>query len=201
MQKNFKGDVHAVARHVVSNCIAWKNKNSGVYANHQIAGFDEAGKGYGGIDFEYNTSAKNGMFNYNLASRRQLADVDRTLTDPVTGRSLIDFDGENYRLTNNVSYGDAAHETGYFNPRDTKANDSSGNTFLESEHALTKDDFESVDASELFSSRAEGGLLPDVRCFMLKAESYWADKNVGYRYERYIAQMESAKKTRGCFAE
>lgn len=166
-------------------CRAWWNSDDG---------FDESGTGYGGLEFAYNTSAENGAgfrnepkqdeydtttvsrSNYNLPSRRQLAEVDRKLTDPVTGRSLIDYDGENYTLTANVSYAGGAYETGYFNPSDGTKKRLSANTFQDAAHPLTAADFVSTDAQELFAPRTQDGSLPDIRYLQFAPASWWGKR-------------------------
>ncbi|HSI33986.1 MAG TPA: right-handed parallel beta-helix repeat-containing protein [Tepidisphaeraceae bacterium] len=68
-----------IPRHIVRNCVAVANKNSGFYANHHP----------GGIDWIHNSAYRNGA-NFNMLNR---------LADNVT-----DVDGYGHKLINNLAY-------------------------------------------------------------------------------------------------
>ncbi|GLR19603.1 right-handed parallel beta-helix repeat-containing protein [Portibacter lacus] len=126
-----------VPRNTVRFCIAVRNKASGFYSNHHLAGNDW-----------YNNSAYLNNSNFNMVNRESPESDD------------IWVDGYDHVLKNNLSYkpyGFGSH-TAYI---DTTQNTSEYNSFS-LPITLTDDDFISLDHSLLTSPRNSDGSLPAI---------------------------------------
>ena len=126
-----------VPRNTVRFCIAVRNKASGFYSNHHLAGNDW-----------YNNSAYFNRFNFNMVNRES-PQVDN-----------IWVDGYDHVLKNNLSYkpfGLGKH-TEYI---DTAQNIVENNSF-DLPITLTDDDFISLDQALLSAPRKPDGSLPDI---------------------------------------
>src|SRR5450759_4832514 len=120
-----------IPRHTIRFCLAVRNKANGFYSNHHI----------GGSDWFNNRAYRNGT-NFNMLNR---------LKDNVT-----DVPGYGHNLRNNISYKGSREIQNI----DTAACTLSNNYFDES-HALTDDDFISLDEALLIAPRKPDGSLPD----------------------------------------
>lgn len=134
-----------VPRHVVSFCVAVRNKNSGFYANHHV----------GGCDWINDTACGNGG-NFNLLSR---------LADNVT-----DVPGYGHFLRNNLSFRSRRHVTNL----DEAESDAAHNTF-DGQFDVSDADFQSLDESQLTRPRTADGALPEMTFLHLSAESDLVD--------------------------
>lgn len=119
-----------IPRHVIRNCLAVGNKNSGFYANHHP----------GGCDWFNNTAYRNGS-NFNFLGR---------LLDNVT-----DVPGSGHRIRNNLSY----RSRGLVNSFKPENNEADHNTFAP-EMKLSDRDFVSLDEKQLQLPRQADGSLP-----------------------------------------
>lgn len=119
-----------IPRHAVIDCLAVKNKASGIYANHHP----------GGVDFIGNTSFRNGA-NYNMLCR---------LADNVT-----DVPGYGHILRNNLGHRGNSEVINV----NLAACDSASN-YYELLVTVSDADFESLDEALLTAPRQPGGELP-----------------------------------------
>jgi Right handed beta helix region len=127
------GDLpNPIPRHVVRQCLAVGNKNSGFYANHHP----------GGGDWLNNTAYRNGI-NFNMLCR--LAD------------NITDVDGYGHKLINNLSYDSRAE----VRRLDTLKCQLASNSFTVG-LKLSSGDFVSLDESELYHPRQPDGGLPAI---------------------------------------
>lgn len=124
--------------HTISFSIAARNKASGFYANHHLAGNNW-----------YNNSAYQNLSNFNMLNRPSREDTEN-----------INVDGYDHVLINNLSY-----QRG-FAFRHVSNVDTERSTFETNSWQLTgslsDSDFESLDIDLLTSPRKENGSLPDV---------------------------------------
>lgn len=144
-----------IPRHVVKNCLAYRNKNKGFYANHHL----------GGISWYNNTSYQNPS-NFCMLNRKSLAEA-------------VDVPGYGHILHNNLSHSPRSagkhiidinmSECEYIN-----------NSFLPLELTVTDDDFISLDASQLNLPRKADGSLPDINFLRLKVSSKLYNAGIGY---------------------
>ena len=142
-------------RNVVKNCIAWKNKQNGIYANHHLGGNDW-----------YNNSAYANRRNYNMVNRKS------------TGEA-VDVDGYGHVLKNNLSYGGTTAD--YVNISETLCT-LENNTFLPT-ITLAVSDFESLDGTQLKADRKPDGSLPEITFLKLKPSSKAYGQNIGYQFD------------------
>lgn len=132
-----------IPRHAVIGSVAVRNKASGFYANHHIAG----------LDF-FNNSALRNRFNFNLQGR-----------DPADNKTLTS--GRGHRLKNNLGLEAREAEVMWFDPAACEATHNAFTIPL----TLSADDFASLDESLLTHPRQPNGDLPDVPFLRLTATS------------------------------
>ncbi len=149
---------HPIPRHVVRFCVAVKNKAHGFYGNHHI----------GGSDWFHNTAYRNGV-NFNLLSR--LAD------------NQTDVPGYGHRLHNNLSFASSTLVTQLDRARSKVASNAFGSGTLGSgtlgsDIQVTADDFQSLEAEQLFASRQADGALPKMTFLYLADDSPLVDAGV-----------------------
>ena len=142
-------------RNVIKNCIAWKNKQNGIYANHHLGGNDW-----------YNNSAYANKRNYNMVNRKSESEA-------------VDVDGYEHVLKNNLSYGGTT--ANYVNISETLCT-LENNTFLPT-MTLSASDFESLDGTQLKRDRQADGSLPEITFLRLKSTSKAYAQNIGYQFD------------------
>jgi hypothetical protein len=142
-----------IPSHTVRFCMAYRNKSSGLYANHHV----QTGGSW------YNNTAYRNATNYNMLSQR----ITKSAT---TGAdTTLDCSGFNHVLHNNLSFKTS---------RDTLNLGTSVNTYnsFSKGMSVTVDaaDFASVDESLLIAPRQADGSLPNVNFLKaaLKAPSH-----------------------------
>lgn len=142
-------------RNIIKNCIAWKNKQNGIYANHHLGGNDW-----------YNNSAYANKRNFNMVNRKSVEEA-------------VDVDGYDHVLKNNLSYGGTT--ANYVNISETLCT-LENNTFLPA-ISLTASDFESLDGTQLKADRQSDGSLPEITFLKLKPTSKAYPQSVGYQFD------------------
>lgn len=142
-------------RNIIKNCIAWKNKQNGIYANHHLGG-----------NTWINNSAYQNKRNYNMVNRKSEAEA-------------VDVDGYDHVLKNNLSYG--ATTSSYVNISQSLCT-LENNTFLPN-LSLSAADFESLDGTQLKRSRKADGSLPDITFLRLKPTSKAYELGIGYQFD------------------
>ncbi len=145
-----------IPMHTIRFCVAVGNRANGFYSNHHPGG-----------DYWYNnTSYRNGT-NFNMLNR------NAAFTE--------DLEGYGHVLKNNLSFAARTYDTQYI---DTTANDVSYNSFT-LPVKVTKDDFVSLDESQLTRPRKADGSLPDITFMKLKKGSDLIDKgtDIGFPYK------------------
>ncbi len=163
-------------RHTVRNCIAWKNKASGFYANHSS----------GGNTWYNNTSFQNGTQFNMLASTWAQPGGKGARTDGVTLTG-----DKRHIMRNNIGYPEKnSYITGY--GVDTKSNawdlgiTPSAKDFLSiTDPSLTTTGRALEEVSPMFGPRKADGSLPDVDFLKLASGSALIDKgeNVGLSFK------------------
>jgi len=129
--------------HYIHDCLAYKNKANGMYANHHLAG----------NKWENNVSALNRRDNYNMVNRRS-KDADGN----------VDVPGYGHVLRNNVSFRPGEL---HISNVDEKTSEMEGNSF-QTVGTLTEADFEATAQKLLTTPRDADGYLPDMKLFKLK---------------------------------
>ena len=144
-------------RNVVTNCLAWSNKQAGFYANHHL----------GGLDFSNNTSYRNKR-NFNMVNRKSIEEA-------------VDVDGYEHHLRNNLSYKPTLADANCVNINMDLCI-LENNTFLPSV-SVSDSDFESLDASQLLRPRKADGSLPEITFLKLRETSPLKAMGVGYKFD------------------
>ena len=147
-----------IPRNTIKNCIAWKNKQNGIYANHHLGGNNW-----------YNNSAYQNNRNYNMVNRESIG----------TKADAKDVDGYDHVLKNNLSYGARTASYAYISQTLCTLEN---NTFLPTV-TLTNSDFESLDGTQLKAPRQADGSLPEITFLKLKPTSKAYTMNVGYQFD------------------
>lgn len=155
-----------IPSNLVVNCLAYRNKANGFYANHHV----EVG------NFWYHNSAYRNSTNFNMLSQR-------ITKSTITGNdTTISGQGIRHVLHNNVSLR-------FGNQRDTLnmgTSEMSYNSFTPgSGIVVTPDDFISLDEAQLMAPRKPDGSLPDITFMHLKSGSQLIDKGkkLGFPFE------------------
>lgn len=144
-------------RNVVTNCLAWSNKQAGFYANHHL----------GGLDFSNNTSYRNKR-NFNMVNRKSIEEA-------------VDVDGYEHHLRNNLSYKPTLADANCVNINMDLCI-LENNTFLPSV-SVSDSDFESLDSSQLLRPRKADGSLPEITFLKLRETSPLKAMGVGYKFD------------------
>lgn len=144
-----------IPMHTVKNCIAFRNKASGFYANHHL----------GGLRF-YNNSSYMNRWNYNMVNRKSKEEP-------------VNVPGYGHILKNNLSFMPRQEDIANIN---LQACIVENNSFL-LPIPLKKDDFKSLDATELMKPRKADGSLPDIQFLVPVARSKAAQQKLGYTFE------------------
>ncbi len=137
-----------VPRHITRNCLAVRNKMAGFYANHHP----------GGLDL-FNNSAFRNRTNYNLLGRN----LENTMKVP----------GFGHRLKNNLSHKGNTEISNI----DTALSEVAANSF-NLQLQFDDRDFESLDMTELVTTRQPNGDLPKIRFLQLKEGNPAIDQGV-----------------------
>lgn len=154
-------------RHIVRNCVAWKNRSSGFYANHSS----------GGNTWYNNTSFQNGTQYNMLASTWSEPNGRGTRTDGVTLTG-----DKRHIMRNNIAYPEKnSYIDGYgvdaeFNSWDLGITPSSDDFRTITDPSLTVTGQALDDISPMFGPRKEDGSLPDVDFLQLASGSAMIDK-------------------------
>lgn len=146
----------SIPTHIVKNCIAYRNKAGGFYANHHL----------GGLEFYNNTSYYN-RNNYNMVCRKSKEEP-------------VDVDGYGHTLENNVSF---EPREAHLANIDQSACTLSNNSFAPTEITLTESDFESIDPEELMAARQSDGSLPEIGFLVPTSQSQLTANKMGYTFE------------------
>lgn len=154
-------------RNVVTNCIAWSNKQNGFYANHHL----------GGLDFK-NCSSYQNKRNFNMVNRKSIDEA-------------VDVPGYAHHLSDNLSYRPELSDADCVNIN-TSLCTLENNTFLPSV-AVGEADFESLDASQLLRPRKADGSLPNLTFMRLRADSPLYGRGVGYLFGESTSGMVSVE--------
>ncbi|MBN1129185.1 MAG: right-handed parallel beta-helix repeat-containing protein [Chitinispirillaceae bacterium] len=156
-------------RHVVRNCVAWKNRASGFYANHSS----------GGNTWYNNTSFQNGTQYNMLASTWSEPNGKGTRTDGV----ILTGD-KRHIMRNNIGYPNKnSYIDGYGvdtknNTWDLNITSSAGDFRSITDPSLTMTGKPLEEVSPMFGPRKADGSLPDVDFLKLAAGSKMIDKGV-----------------------
>ena len=129
-----------VPRNIIRNCIAWANKNKGIYANHHL----------GGNTWENNMAMGN-SHNFHMVNQKSFSEN-------------VDVPGYGHTLTGNISY---KGRSGDVVMLDMERSLLSGNRF-EVGTSLCDTDFVSLDGRELLRPRKSDGSLPDIDFMKLR---------------------------------
>mgnify|MGYP000090299024 FL=1 len=146
-----------IPHHVVKNCLAYKNKNKGFYANHHL----------GGISWFNNTGYQNPS-NFCMLNRKSAGEI-------------VDVDGYDHIIRNNLSYKPRAagkHIVDVNREECTIIN----NSFLPVDMTVGEDDFVSLDPAQLTLPRKADGSLPDIDFLKLKRNSKLYDAGTGFQF-------------------
>ena len=146
-----------IPHHVVKNCLAYKNKNKGFYANHHL----------GGISWFNNTGYQNPS-NFCMLNRKSAGEI-------------VDVDGYDHIIRNNLSYKPRAagkHIVDVNREECTIIN----NSFLPVDMTVGEDDFVSLDPAQLTLPRKADGSLPDIDFLKLKRNSKLYDAGIGFQF-------------------
>lgn len=149
--------------HYIHNCVAYRNKANGIYANHHL----------GGCRWENNSSWDN-RSNYNMVNRKSDSEA-------------VDVPGYGHTLTGNVSYTFTdTKRGGHLVNCDMSLSHLSNNSFAPSDSAVTVTDamFVSVDPSDLFLPRDADGNLPKMNFLRAKSGTPIALKHQGWAWEK-----------------
>jgi hypothetical protein len=156
-------------RHTVRNCVAWKNKASGFYANHSS----------GGNDWYNNTSYRNGMQYNMLASTWSEPNGKGTRTDGVTLTG-----NKRHIMRNNIGYPDKnSYIDGYgvdaeFNTWDLGISPEEGDFKSVSDPSMTVTGRRLEPEGGAFGQRKEDGSLPDIDFLKLATGSRMIDRGI-----------------------
>ncbi|WP_114783800.1 right-handed parallel beta-helix repeat-containing protein [Botryobacter ruber] len=142
-----------VPRNTTQFCLSVRNKASGFYANHHLAGGDW-----------YNNSAYYNSVNYNMLNRKA-----RTTEDYLT-----DVPGYDHVMKNNLGFAARSTEVSNLNQA---ASDVSNNYFT-LPVTVTSADFVSLEQALLTAPRKPDGSLPDIDFMRLVPGSDLIDKGV-----------------------
>ena len=146
-----------IPHHVVKNCLAYKNKNKGFYANHHL----------GGISWFNNTGYQNPS-NFCMLNRKSAGEI-------------VDVDGYDHIIRNNLSYKPRAagkHIVDVNREECMIIN----NSFLPVDMTVGEDDFVSLDPAQLTLPRKADGSLPDIDFLKLKRNSKLYDAGIGFQF-------------------
>ena len=133
--------------HFIHDCLAYKNKANGMYANHHLTG----------NRWENNVSAMNRRDNYNMVNRKSPG-----------ADGNVDVSGYDHVLINNVSYKPGKQ---HISNVDQNSSTLTGNSFQKT-GTLRAEDFLTTQESLLFVPRDADGWLPVTKLFKLRQESW-----------------------------
>ncbi len=157
-----------VPQHYIHHCVAYKNKSNGIYSNHHLAG----------NRWEYNSAGQNQRYNYSMVNRKSVDEV-------------VDVDGYNHILTNNVSW----HDNGkHLTQCDMNSSTLTNNSFGPTSVAVGSSSFVSVNPSDLFAPRDAEGNLPDIYFMVGKQGSAIAEAQMGWAWQSATA-IQTTKMT------
>jgi hypothetical protein len=139
--------------HIVKNCISANNNASGFYANHHL--------GQAAI-WTYNTAFNNKTANFNMLERTVLEDLHS------------DIDGYREELHYNIAFSGKDIMNANLPPERESFNSWTMDV------AVSEEDFQSLDASQLTLPRKADGSLPDITFMKLASESDLAGLGYGY---------------------
>lgn len=159
MNENSKFPEGEIPMHQVTNCIAYRNRSAGFYANHHT----------GGILWLNNTALDN-RWNYNMVCRKSIEEP-------------VDVAGYGHILRNNVSYFKERSEGIHVYQINESLCEISNNSFLPEEIKLSDTDFVSLNEELLTSERQADGSLPDIDFLCPTESSALTGNQMGYTFE------------------
>ncbi len=144
-----------IPTHQVTNCLAYRNKSAGLYANHHL----------GGIIWINNTGIQN-RWNFNMVNRK-------------SAEEAVDIDGYGHFLANNVSYNPTSRDYYYI---DETLCTLINNSFLPNALTLADEDFVSLDPDELLWDRNADGSLPTIGFMRPADNSLLTSSKMGFTF-------------------
>lgn len=151
-----------IPMHVVTNCLAYYNKNKGFYSNHHL----------GGILWANNTGYMNPS-NYCMLNRK-------------SAEETVDVGGYGHILWNNVSYGPRSTGADIVDTDRTKC--ILANNSFQTVPGISEADFQSLDAELLMSPRQADGSLPEIAFLRPQESSLLAKSGMGYTFRHDIQE-------------
>ena len=155
--KQVQKEAFACPRHTIQNCIAYRNKANGFYANHHLGGNNW-----------YNNTAYLNKYDYCMVNQSSWDVAD-------------DVDGYAHVLINNVSLRGAK---GYYSQINQSRCKLINNSFLPVQQSVSSRDFEEVkDYEQLTAPRKADGTLPDITFLALKSTSRLYAAKMGWQFK------------------
>ena len=160
-------------RHTIRNCVAWKNKASGFYANHSS----------GGNDWFNNTAYMNGTA-FNMWASTWDANDNRTDGVVLKG-SKAHVMKNNIAFPNKTAYIGGEYAAGEYNTWNLNITPKESDFVSVSDPSMTVTGRELGPLGGAFGPRQADGSLPDIDFLKLAKNSQMIDKgvNVGLKYE------------------
>ena len=160
-------------RHTIRNCVAWKNKASGFYANHSS----------GGNDWFNNTAYMNGTA-FNMWASTWDANDNRTDGVVLKG-SKAHVMKNNIAFPNKTAYIGGEYASGEYNTWNLNITPKESDFVSVSDPSMTVTGKELGPLGGAFGPRQADGSLPDIDFLKLAKNSQMIDKgvNVGLKYE------------------
>lgn len=160
-------------RHTIRNCVAWKNKASGFYANHSS----------GGNDWINNTAYMNGTA-FNMWASTWDANDNRTDGVVLKG-SKAHVMKNNIAFPNKTAYIGGEYAAGEYNTWNLNITPKESDFVSVSDPSMTVTGKELGPLGGAFGPRQADGSLPDIDFLKLAKNSQMIDKgvNVGLKYE------------------
>ena len=160
-------------RHTIRNCVAWKNKASGFYANHSS----------GGNDWFNNTAYMNGTA-FNMWASTWDANDNRTDGVVLKG-SKAHVMKNNIAFPNKTAYIGGEYAAGEYNTWNLNITPKESDFVSVSDPSMTVTGKELGPLGGAFGPRQADGSLPDIDFLKLAKNSQMIDKgvNVGLKYE------------------
>jgi len=160
-------------RHTIRNCVAWKNKASGFYANHSS----------GGNDWFNNTAYMNGTA-FNMWASTWDANDNRTDGVVLEG-SKAHVMKNNIAFPNKTAYIGGEYAAGEYNTWNLNITPKESDFVSVSDPSMTVTGKELGPLGGAFGPRQADGSLPDIDFLKLAKNSQMIDKgvNVGLKYE------------------
>lgn len=153
-------------RHTIRNCVAWKNKASGFYANHSS----------GGNNWYNNTAYKNGTA-FNMWASTWDASGNRTDGVVLTG-SKVHVMKNNIAYPNKTSYIGGNYASGEYNTWNLNITPADADFMSVDDPSMTVTGKDLSTLGGAFGARQANGDLPDIPFLKLSPKSQMIDKGV-----------------------